>query len=158
MALFLSTFVNKVDQKGRVSVPATFRAELPKQTLPEKSDFNGIIVFRSFREPMLEACGIDRMHEMGEQLEEMSQFSDEYDALSTIFAEATRVPFDGEGRVLLPRHLLDYAQITDFVAFVGRGPTFQLWEPEAYKTHDEAKRAQAAERGLTLPPRRKAAA
>lgn len=155
MALFLSTFYNKLDQKGRVSVPATFRAELQKQTTGDKSDANCIIVFRSFREPMLEACGIDRMHEMVEQLEEMEQFSDEYDELSTIFAEATRVPFDAEGRVVLPKDLVEFAQITDVAAFVGRGSMFQIWQPAAYQAHVEAKRAQAAARGRTLPARRK---
>ncbi len=99
MALFLSTFVNKVDRKGRVSVPATFRAALAGQA------FNGIVAYRSSKLPPVEASGIDRMEEMSARIDALDEFSEDRDALSSIFADAQQLAFDGEGRVVLPEAL-----------------------------------------------------
>lgn len=145
MALFLSTFINKVDRKGRVSVPAPFRAQLVGQT------FNGIVVFRSYRQQAIEACGIDRMTNLSESLDELDQFSEAQDDLAaTIFADAHQLPFDSEGRVMLPQLLVEHANVTDAAAFIGRGATFQIWEPEAFRAHQETARARTRDRGATL--------
>lgn len=151
MALFLSTFINKVDKKGRVSVPATFRAALAGQS------FNGIIAFRSFKLPTIEGSGIDRMEEMSSRLDAIEQFSEEHENLSVIFAESQQLPFDGEGRIVLPEILCEHAGITESAAFVGLGRTFQIWEPENLKRQHEALRQRARSRGMTLPPRSAAA-
>src|SRR5581483_12278244 len=71
VALFLSTFVNKVDRKGRVSVPATFREALAGQA------FNGIVAYRSFKLPSVEASGIDRMEEMSARIAALDEFSED---------------------------------------------------------------------------------
>jgi len=149
VALFLSKYVNKVDQKGRVSVPAPFRAALTGQS------FNGIVVYPSFRFEALDGRGADDMAEMVEKLDsEYNQFSDDYEALATIFAGSMQLAFDGEGRVVLPKSLMDFARITDNVAFVGIGKYFQLWDPAAYDAHHNAMRAHAVSNNLTLSPRR----
>jgi MraZ protein len=145
----MSTFTNKVDQKGRVSVPAPFRTALAGQT------FNGIVVYRSFRLEALEGCGIDRMTEMAESLDELPQFSAEYEAFSSLFAEANQLPFDGEGRVMLPKALMDFAHIGDNLSFVGNGQTFQIWDPKSFEAHQQAMRERAVSSGLTMPPRRR---
>ncbi len=143
--MFLSTFVNKVDRKGRVSVPAPFRAALAGQV------FNGIVAFRSYKQRTIEASGIDRMASLSESLDEMELFSEAQDDLaSTIFADAHRLPFDGEGRIVLSPVLAEHAGITDMAAFVGCGATFQIWEPEAFRAHQEQARARARRQGATL--------
>jgi MraZ protein len=146
VALFLSTHVNKVDRKGRVSVPATFRAALAAQRFP------GIVVFPSFRVPALDGSGEDRIEEMIARLDRLDQFSDEYENLSALFAEAQRLPFDPEGRISLPQELADYAGITETAAFVGLGPGFQIWEPGRYAEHREAMRERARRQQTRLPP------
>jgi MraZ protein len=145
--LFLSTFVNKVDRKGRVSVPATFRASLADQRFP------GIVAFPSFNYPALDASGIHRIEEMTARLDTLEQFSDEYDNLSLIFARAQQLPFDGEGRIVLPADLAAYAGITDSASFVGLGRTFQIWEPSRYAEHDAMLSERARRQGTRLPPR-----
>ena len=85
--------MNKVDRKGRVSVPATFRASLAGQ------NFNGIIAFRSFKLPALEASGVDRMEELSDRIDALPEFSEDRDAHSSILADAQQLAFDGEGRV-----------------------------------------------------------
>lgn len=146
MALFLSTFVNKVDRKGRVSVPATFRAALAGQS------FLGIVAYRSFKLPCVEGTGIDRMEEMSGRIDQMAQFSEPYDNLAVVFSDAQQLPFDGEGRIMLPQALAEHAGIADHAAFVGQGRTFQIWEPERFKTHQDELRERARRQGVTLPP------
>jgi MraZ protein len=145
VALFLSTFVNKVDRKGRVSVPATFRAALAGQ------NFTGIIAFRSFKTAAIEGSGIDRIEEMSDRLDALDQFSEESESLASIFADAQQLPFDGEGRIVLPQALAEHAGITVSAAFVGLGRTFQIWEPEAHKAHQATLRERAKRQGTTLP-------
>jgi MraZ protein len=152
VALFLSTFVNKVDRKGRVSVPASFRGALAAQS------FNGIVAFRSFKSSAIEGSGIDRLGEMSARLDELEQFSEDYDSLSWIFADSQQLQFDSEGRIILPPFMVEHAGITEDAAFVGLGRTFQIWEPEAYKRHQDEMRERAKRQGITLPGRRAAAA
>jgi MraZ protein len=147
VALFLSTFVNKVDKKGRVSVPATFRAALAGQS------FNGIVAFRSFKSSAIEGSGIDRIEEMSARLDALDQFSEDYDSLASIFADAQQLPFDGEGRIVLPEDLAQHAGISESAAFVGLGRTFQIWEPEAHRQHQTEMRDRAKRQGMTLPAR-----
>lgn len=140
--------MNKVDRKGRVSVPATFRASLAGQS------FNGIIAFRSFKLPALEACGIDRMEEMSQRIDALDEFSEDRDALAALFADALQLAFDGEGRIVLPEPLCQHAGITENAAFVGLGRTFQIWEPERFEKHQQDMRERARRQGTTLPSRR----
>ena len=146
--LFLSTYVNKVDRKGRVSVPATFRSTLSLHRQP-----NLVIAFPSVRLPALECTGSDRMAEMQERIETLEQFSEEYENLSLLFAEAQQLMMDGEGRVTLPEKLKEFAHITNDVAFVGLGAMFQLWDPVRYEEHSAAVRERARRQGTTLPSR-----
>ena len=146
--LFLSTYVNKVDRKGRVSVPATFRSTLASHRHP-----NLLIAFPSVRLPALECTGSDRMVEMQERIESLQQFSEEYENLSLLFADAHPLTIDGEGRVILPERLKDHAYITGDVAFVGLGAMFQLWDPARYEEHSAAVRERARRQGTTLPSR-----
>ena len=146
--LFLSTYVNKVDRKGRVSVPATFRSTLSAHRQP-----NLVIAYPSVRLPALECTGSDRMAEMQERIETLEQFSEEYENLSLLFADAHPLTMDGEGRVILPEKLKDHARIADDVAFVGLGAMFQLWDPAGYEEHRAAVRERSRRPGTTLPPR-----
>ncbi|MEK9945892.1 MAG: division/cell wall cluster transcriptional repressor MraZ [Alphaproteobacteria bacterium] len=144
LALFLSTFVNKVDRKGRVSVPATFRAVLSQQT------FSGVVAIPSLVSAAIEGSGIDRFERLAEGIDDFSPFSDEHDDFSkAIFGKAHQLPFDGEGRIIIPENLLAHAGITERAAFVGQGRSFQIWEPLALAQReaeavDRAKRDRAS--------------
>ena len=145
MGLFLSTYVNRIDRKGRVSVPAAFRAELANLS------FGGIVLFPAINSRALEGSGIDRLEELSTRIDALPEFSDERDALSSIFADAHQVPFDGEGRVILPPELCEHAGIVleGGVAFVGAGRTFQVWDPARFEEYQQQRRARA--RGVVLP-------
>jgi len=143
VALFLSTFINRIDAKGRVSVPAPFRAALAGQS------FNGIVVFPATKLAAIEGSGIDRIASLAARIDSLPEFSDERNAISAIFADAQQLPFDSEGRVMFPGWLLELANITDNASFVGIGSTFQIWEPEAFRAHHAEMRSRA--RTITLP-------
>lgn len=146
MALFLSTYINRVDSKGRVSVPAPFRALLVAQA------FQGVVLCRAHAYSCLEGFGWDTMAELGARLDEFDFFSAAQDDLATsIFGEAVQLPFDGEGRVVLPEELRSYAQIEQSAAFVGMGRKFQIWQPEAFAQRRQQAREGVREKGLTLP-------
>ena len=145
VALFLSTFVNKVDKKGRVSVPASFRAALTGQS------FDGIVAFPSFVQSAIEASGIDRMESLAAGIDQFDPFSDEHDNFANaILADSHQLAFGDDGRLVLPEVLRDYASISDQAAFVGRGPTFQVWEPGAFRIVQEEARAKAREQRNAL--------
>ena len=146
VALFLSTHINKIDSKGRVSVPASFRAALLGQT------GGGIVAYRSLKFAALEAAGADRFEELAARLDRLPEFSDERDSLASIMADAQLLALDGEGRIMLPHHLVSHAGISTSAAFVGLGRTFQIWNPDAFRQHQDEMRDRARQRGLTLPP------
>lgn len=135
MALFLSTYVNKLDKKGRVSVPAQFRSALTNQSFP------GIVAFRSCFLTAIEAFGIDRMEKLSQEVDTMDILSQKQDSITaSIFADSHMLQFDQDGRVVLPEILIQHANLSGDIAFVGRGPSFQIWEPEMFKTHQEEAR------------------
>ena len=143
MARFTGTYVNKVDKKGRVSVPAPFRATLealgaPVVNLKPSAD-------RQALDGVTEAY----MDEVQRRLDAMDLYSPEREALEIReFSETQQLQMDPEGRIILPRHMLDLAGITESVAFMGMGSRFQIWEPEALKAHQQSR--LAASRELTL--------
>ena len=146
MGLFLSTFTNKVDKKGRVSVPATFRATLSQLHFP------GIIAYRSFTAACIEGCGIDFMERLSESAQSFDAFSPEQEDISSlIFADARQLAWDPEGRIILPEDVMEHAAITEAAAFVGKGQTFQIWNPDSYRAVEAEIRARALKNRPTLP-------
>ena len=144
MAVFLSTFANKVDRKGRVSVPAPFRGVLDRQ------NSTGIILYPSFKHPCIEGSGDERIQEIVDSIDALDVFSDEAENLQTILADARHLSIDTDGRIVMPPELLDYAGLRDSATFVGLGKSFQIWAPAAVDAHRERNRARAREQGVTL--------
>lgn len=129
MQPFVSTVVNKLDAKGRVSVPAPFRQILAQQNL------KGFYCFPSFVAPALEAFGESLLAEFQERLGKVDPlFSEDYDAQAqAVVGESQFLNFDDEGRVRLPDDLIAHAGIGERVCFVGMVKKFQLWEPERFE-------------------------
>ena len=142
MALFLGSYANKVDRKGRVSVPAQFRASLAGAT--------GIVAFPSFKEPVIEAFSDADMARMAESAEQYDQFSQEREDFALIFAESLQIGFDGEGRSVLPQTFAEHAGITDTALFVSAIDHFQIWSPDTYAQKKSGARERLQSRGATL--------
>ncbi len=144
MALFLSTTINKVDKKGRVSVPALFRSALANE------HFNGIVAYPSFVNPCVEACGMARIERISESIDNLDPFSDERDAFATsILGAAAQLSFDADGRILLPELLITTAELEEQAVFVGKGQTFEIWSPKRFENYAAAARDLAKkQRGM----------
>jgi MraZ protein len=127
LALFTGHVVNKVDRKGRVSVPASFRNELAKLSFP------GIVVFPSPEGlPAIDGAGIDWLENLSANFGTANPFAPKLrQARMALFGQVERLGFDPEGRVILTRGLMEQANISDSAAFIGMGETFQIWQPEA---------------------------
>ena len=126
--MFLSNFENRIDKKGRVSVPATFRSHL------NSAGYNGFISYPSFNHSALEACSQDRIEKLSHTIDSLNPFEEKRDFFATsILSESENLQFDTEGRVSLSEKLLKHAEIKSNVLFVGLGKTFQMWEPNNFK-------------------------
>ena len=125
MELFVSTFVNKIDKKGRISLPSIFRNALPKDHKHE------IILLKSLKNETIEGLSVKRVQEIAERINNLDFFSEEHDDFATsIFSEMLPTNIDKEGRFLLPEKLKNFANIKDEVTFIGQGYFFQIVNPK----------------------------
>ena len=126
--MFLSTYENKLDKKGRVSVPSSFRSYL------SNLGYNGIICYPSFNHQSIEAWPQERIEKISSAIDTLNPFEDKRDFFATsILSESINLQFDGEGRILLTSKLLKHAKIKNSMVFVGQGKTFQIWEPSLFE-------------------------
>lgn len=143
--LFLDTTLNKVDAKGRVSIPADYRALLEQQETE-------LVAFRSFTMPCIECRTSEMMEKMATDIDSsFAAFSNEQDDLTgLIFSDAKEFPFDSTGRIVLTEKLLKHAGITDKALFVGKGRTFQIWNPDTYQEKEAGMRQNALEKHFSI--------
>ena len=139
--MFLSTFDKQLDVKRRIVVPQEFRALV-------SGPFDGVFCFPSIEADCIEGGGkalFDRYAAVIEELE----FGDPLrTALETsVLGGMAKLSFDTAGRVTLPENLCEMFGLTDWVAVVGLGERFQIWEREAFQAHRAAQR-EAAREGL----------
>ena len=126
--MFLSTYQNKLDKKGRVSVPASFRSYL------SNLGYNGVICYPSFNNNCIEAWPQDRIEKISNAIDSLNPFEEKKDYFATsILSESINLQFDSEGRILITNKLLKHAKIKNSILFVGQGKTFQIWEPNNYE-------------------------
>jgi MraZ protein len=139
MDRFVSTFINKIDAKGRVSVPAPFRAILERDGYAG----GGIYCYPSLDAPALDAGGQRLAANIDRLLDGLPDYSDERDELSVaLYGDVHTLAIDGDGRIVLPEPLRTHAGLSTQVAFVGLGQKFQMWEPARF----DERRAAARER------------
>ena len=136
--MFLSTYENKLDKKGRVSVPATFRSYL------SNLGYNGVVCFPSFNNHSIEAWTQDRIEKISNTIDSLNPFEEKRDFFATsILSESINLLFDCEGRISLTPKLIKHAKIKKSMMFVGQGKTFQIWEPAAFEKFKVTARKKA---------------
>ena len=136
--MFLSTYENKLDKKGRVSVPASFRSYL------SNLGYNGVVCYPSFNNQSIEAWPQDRIEKISNSIDSLNPFEEKRDYFATsILSESINLQFDSEGRILLTSKLLKHAKIRNTMIFVGQGKTFQIWEPIIFEKFKAGARKKA---------------
>lgn len=147
MDRFLAQFSAKLDSKGRVSVPAPFRAVLAKD------GHEGLFVYRALDQPALDCGGHGLLKQIDGLLARFDPYSEAYDSFATaLLAESEILRIDPEGRIALPERLKVHAGIADTVMFVGKQSKFQIWEPERFRAHSEEAKTRLRAFRKTLEP------
>ncbi len=138
MDRFVSNFTNKLDAKGRVSIPASFRAVLARD------GFEGLYVHPSLDLPTLDCGGHALLAEVDAVMALLPRQSAERDAVATVLlGESEILRIDGEGRLVLTESLKEHARLGVEVTFVGAGEKFQIWEPGRFRARLAEARQQA---------------
>jgi len=143
MRLFLSTFTNRIDKKGRVSIPAPFRNAISSES-PE----NTVVAFPSIGDDnCVYCCDYPYFEQIAGGLDDFGPYTDERAAFATsILADSHVLNFDNDGRLILPSALVEFADLEGEVCFVGQGKMFQIWNPAKYEEFRLAARKMARER------------
>lgn len=141
---FTSTYINKVDKKGRVSVPAPFRDMLMR-------DGGAEALFRPHpTDPAINGYSQSWLDAVQELIETLPPDSAEREMLEEReFSTLRPITHDGEGRMILSKDMMERAGITDQAKFVGKGRYFQIWEPARHDAHHQ--RMMELSAGLSLP-------
>jgi len=132
MTVFLSSYLNGVDKKGRVSVPASFRHEMATHTRQQ------IVVYAApdagSNGGYLYGWAYDDFLKLAEKIQQLPALSPVRQRLArAILAAARPLNFDDAGRVILPEKLVASAGLGEEVLFAGQGEYFTIWDPKRYE-------------------------
>ena len=128
MDRFVSHYMLRLDAKGRVSIPASFRAVLGRD------GFEGLYCYPTLDRPALDAGGNALLADIEVLIALFPPYSEEREQFSAaLYGTSETLKIDGEGRVQLTETLKAHAAITDTVSFVGLGHKFQIWEPGRFQ-------------------------
>ena len=131
---FIGRYLNKVDKKGRVSVPAGWRPSLISK------DFSGIIAQSSLSEKAIDAYPRDYLELLQGKLDLNDPLLEENEYESTVIFGGSVLSFDSEGRVVLSDSLRNEINLTSEALLVGMGRRFRIWNPKIFNEYlDRAK-------------------
>src|SRR6478672_2747542 len=137
MDRFLSNTVSRIDAKGRVSVPAHFRAVV------QKRGYSELYALRCLDLPAMDVGGLDLLDRYEERIALEDPFLQTADDMSFFcHGDGAFLKLDQDGRITVSDFLRAHTGIQTEVAFVGRGTFFQMWEPSRLQAHGEAVRAR----------------
>ena len=130
MNRFVSTYTMRLDAKGRISIPASYRAVLARD------GFEGLYCHPAIDRSALDAGGHALLAEIESLIERYPPYSDEREEFSAaLYGQSETLKLDSEGRIVLTETLKTHAHIADAVTCVGLGHKFQIWEPERFRAH-----------------------
>ena len=152
MSHFLGNHQNKLDAKGRVSIPASFRNALKANSKDGSAAVGVPLVLRpSHKYACIEGWPEKEFAGLARPLQQYDDYSDEHDDFAiTLYADAFELETDKEGRIVLPAELANHAGLSESVLFMGVGKRFEIWEPEAAARRRALARERTANARLTL--------
>ena len=129
MSDFIGRYLNKVDKKGRVSVPAGWRPSLISK------DFSGIIAQSSLSEKAIDAYPRNYLELLQGKLDLNDPLLEENEYESTVLFGGSVLSFDSEGRVVLSDLLRYEINLASEALFVGMGRRFRIWNPKIFNEY-----------------------
>ena len=137
--MFIGEYQHATDEKGRLAIPAKFRA-----TLGERA-----VITRGLDHCLFLFSGSD-WEELAKKLSSMPMAEANARAFGRLMlAGAMEAPLDSQGRILLPDYLRTYASITKQTIVTGLYNRIEIWNDEAwkkYKTETESQSNEIASR------------
>lgn len=135
MDRFLSSATNRIDAKGRVSVPAHFRS------IVQKRGYTELYALRSLDTPSLDVGGPDLLDSYEKRIAQEDPFLQTAEDMSLLYyADGAFLKLDQDGRITVTDFIREYTGITADVTFAGRGHFFQIWEPARFEKHAQEAR------------------
>lgn len=142
MNRFLSHATNRIDAKGRVSVPSGFRSVLSQRDIRE------LYCFQDFLFPAISVGGLDLLDRFEHEIASEDMFSPKANRMSLlIHGGGVFMKLNSEGRLAITDFIRDFTGITTDVTFVGRADHFQLWAPQTFLATQAAARKEFGTRG-----------
>ena len=146
MTFFTSEYESKLDTKGRIVLPAKIKAQLPS------GEGDELVIRRGF-ELCLIIYPMVEFKKVFSKISGLSEFNEEYRKLQRNFFSGTAtVELDTNGRFVIPRNMLSYAQLEKDLILVGMGNKVEVWNPSIYEKHlikDPSELSKLAEKYLT---------
>lgn len=135
-----------LDSKGRMAVPARYREQLQAESdgrVVVTVDRDGCLLIYPFSEWETIERELVRLPALNKQARRLQRL---------LIGHATECEFDGQGRILVPGPLRDFAGIDRRVVLIGQGNKFELWDEETWNEQRAAwMAADDEEDGLELP-------
>ena len=128
MPVLVGKYLNKIDQKNRIFVPAKHRDILGSFFYINSSSERECIDCYSeqeFNKRYMKVLNND------------GKYVSDYDLAMDFFAEANDVAVDSQGRITIPQELIEKAGITEVALVIGKGDHIEIWDKatwEAYYT------------------------
>ncbi len=130
MTEFVGKFLNKIDKKGRVSVPALWRPKLLGE------GFSGIVAQLTNGYNSVDGYSKNYLERYQDWLDKQDPHIEGNEYEATLIFGSSMLPFDREGRVLLPELIRKKAQLENDALFVGMGRKFRIWEPSSFDSYE----------------------
>ena len=135
MRRFRGEAENKVDAKGRISIPAPFRRILEEGDPDWSSGLNPnlVIVYGRRNRKCLECYSLRSIEIVDNLISNLPRYSNEREILERLLnSQSVQVQLDENGRIILPLKLRKLVDIESTAMFVGMGEKFQIWHPDNY--------------------------
>lgn len=139
---FRGESLNKVDSKGRVSIPAGFRRVLEAGDPNWQPDRNPelVIVYGDHRRSYLECYTMAAIEEVDAKIDALPRGSMQRKMLERMFnGQSFPTNVDETGRLVLPAKLRTKIGLEAEAFFIAAGDTFQIWKPETYESEELSK-------------------
>ncbi|MFW2588248.1 division/cell wall cluster transcriptional repressor MraZ [Sagittula sp. SSi028] len=133
---------HKVDTKGRVSIPASFRRvlEAGDPDWVEGLNPNFVIVYGDHRRKYLECYTINEIEAVEDRIAGMKRGSPKRRMLERLFStQSMTTSVDETGRIVLPAKLRGKVGISNEAYFASNVDTFQIWEPTVFEEEELSK-------------------
>jgi len=129
MASFISEFKCKLDPKGRLVLPAKFKAALPESLGNE-------LVLRRGEDPCIVVYPKAEFKKLYHKVSSLSDFNPTERKFKRQFLSGlSEVELDNSGRFLIVKQMLEWAGIDKEAILVGMGSNIEIWDPVKYQQH-----------------------